>query len=97
MVKKCVSKKWEVDCISTKLPSKNRKVKNARYIIADISKRKNLEKRIKSYYNFVVNLGVTSTIQIKQKLLNHIILAVKIFMKFLKLKNLEFLFKWEVV
>ena len=57
LVKKCVSKKWEVDCISTKLPSKDRKVKNARYIIADISKRKNLEKRIKSYYNFVVNLG----------------------------------------
>ncbi len=57
LVKKCISKNWKVECVSTKPPAKYRKVKNVKYIIADISKRKYLKKKIKSYYNVVVNLG----------------------------------------
>ena len=57
LTKYCMSKKFDVTCISTKPPNKLRKVKKVNYIYVDISDKKKLQKKIKSRYNYVVNLG----------------------------------------
>ena len=48
---------WSVDSISRKLPKKNRKLSKVKYLICDITKFKNIKKKIKKKYSFVVNLG----------------------------------------
>jgi len=57
LAKKCLKKKWQVFSISTKKPSKSRFLKDVHYLIADISKKNDLKKRINQNFNYVVNFG----------------------------------------
>lgn len=53
----CIKKSWSVTSISIKKPRKDRKVKKVNYILCDISKFKQIKKKINKQYHFVVNLG----------------------------------------
>ena len=57
LAKKCLAKGWLVTSISTNNPKKNRFLTKVKYLIVDISKKKTLQKKIKSNYDFVVNFG----------------------------------------
>jgi len=57
LAKKCLSKKWHVTSISTTKPKKIRYLPKVKYLILDITKKKLLIKKIKSNYNYIVNLG----------------------------------------
>ena len=57
LAKKCLAKDWEVTSISTNNPKKIRFLSKVKYLIVDISKKKILQKKIKSNYDFVVNFG----------------------------------------
>jgi len=57
LAKKCLDFKWSVDSISTKLPKKSRKLKKVKYLILDISKKKEIIKKLSLKYDFVVNLA----------------------------------------
>ena len=50
-------KKYDITSLSLSKPIKERKINKVKYIICDISKKKNLEKKIKHNYEIVVNLG----------------------------------------
>tara|TARA_Y200000002_G_C22678927_1_gene663203 strand:+ start:2287 stop:3207 length:921 start_codon:yes stop_codon:yes gene_type:complete len=55
--KKALKKKYLVSVISTKKPAKDRKLNKVKYILCDISNKNQLQKKIKSNYDFVVNLA----------------------------------------
>ena len=57
LAKKCLQKGWDVTSISTKLPRKKTYLSRAKYKICDITKKKNLKKKINKYFKYVVNLG----------------------------------------
>lgn len=59
LASKCLKKNWGVTSISTKKPKKSRALKKIKYIYCDISKKKNLQKKLskKKYFDYVVNLG----------------------------------------
>ncbi len=57
LAKKCLKLNWSVTCLSTKKPIKIRRLKKVNYIFSDISKKKNLKKKINANYNYVVNLA----------------------------------------
>ena len=56
LVKKCKTK-FTVTSISLNSPKKEKKIKGVRYLIADISKKKELMKKIKTNFDIVINLG----------------------------------------
>jgi nucleoside-diphosphate-sugar epimerase len=56
--KKCLKMKWNVTSFSTKTPKNIRKLKNVNYVICDLTKRKELEKKLKKKkFDFIVNLS----------------------------------------
>lgn len=55
--KKCLSRKWTVVSISTRKPSSSRFLKGVKYLIADISNKNELKKKIKDNFDYVVNFG----------------------------------------
>tara|TARA_B110000027_G_scaffold60249_1_gene64913 strand:- start:1938 stop:2849 length:912 start_codon:yes stop_codon:yes gene_type:complete len=57
LAKKCLLKKWDVTSISTNRPKKVRFLSKVKYIILDITNKKILLKKIKSNYDYIVNLG----------------------------------------
>jgi nucleoside-diphosphate-sugar epimerase len=57
LAKRCLKLKWSVTSISTKRPKKIRKLKYVKYILCDISKKKELIRKIKPNYDYVVNLA----------------------------------------
>ena len=57
LVTKCLSLNWNVTSISTSKPKKKNKLKKVKYIVCDISKKKQLYSKIKNNFNYVVNLG----------------------------------------
>ncbi len=57
LAKLCKNKKFDVTSISTNPPTYNRYIKNIKYIYVDISNLNKLRKKIKSKYDYVVNLG----------------------------------------
>lgn len=57
LAKNCIKKNWKVTCVSTSSPTNNRRIRDAKYIITDISDKKKLSKSIKKKYDYVVNLG----------------------------------------
>ena len=57
LAKLCKNKKFDVTSISTNPPTYNRYIKNIKYIYVDISNLNELRKKIKSKYDYVVNLG----------------------------------------
>lgn len=57
LAKKCIKKNWIVTSLSTKKPNKNRKLDKIKYLYCDISKKKNLKKKLNKNFDYVVNLG----------------------------------------
>ena len=57
LIKRLVKLKFITHSISTKKPKKIREIKRVKYIICDISKKSQLTKKIKTPYDYVVNLG----------------------------------------
>lgn len=57
LAKICIKKGYQVICVSTKKPLFSRRVTKVKYIICDIRKRKELEKKIKKTFDYVINLG----------------------------------------
>ena len=52
LAKKCLAKGWQVTSISTNNPKEIRFLSKVKYLIVDISKKKILQKKIKSNYLF---------------------------------------------
>ncbi len=57
LIKRCVKKSWNVTSISAHKPKPHRFVKKVKYLICDISKKKQLIKNIKGNFDYLVNLG----------------------------------------
>lgn len=57
LAKSCLSLKWNVTSISLNKPKKYRKLKGVKYLIIDISNKKNFKKIDQITYDFVINLG----------------------------------------
>ena len=57
LAKKCLSMNWIVTCLSTNKPKKNRKLQKVNYKICDVSNYSQITKKIKSKYDYVVNLA----------------------------------------
>ena len=57
LAKEFAGKNWDVSCVSTKPPLKNRRINKVKYITVNISNKKKLKKKIKKRFNIVVNLG----------------------------------------
>ena len=57
LVSKCKKFNWDVTSVSTKKPTKERRLKKVRYKICDISFKRNLTHIAKYKYDYVVNLG----------------------------------------
>ena len=55
--KKCLRRKWRVVSISTTKPPSSRFLKGVKYILADISDKDELRKKIKDNFDYVVNFG----------------------------------------
>ena len=55
--KKCLAKGWQVTSISSRQPKKKRYLTNVQYIICDIANKKSLERKVRKYFKYVVNLG----------------------------------------
>ena len=56
LAKKCLSKKWQVFSFSKNFPKKERFLKKVKYLIGDLSKKKDL-KTLPQFFDYVVNLG----------------------------------------
>jgi len=57
LAKRCILLNWSVTSLSTKKPKKKRKLKKVRYIICDLSKKKDLIKKVDTNFDYVVNLA----------------------------------------
>ena len=57
ILKKLRKYNFNLFSISTKKPTKRRKLKYVKYILCDISKKKELKKKLKYKFNFVINLS----------------------------------------
>ena len=57
LAKSCLKKNWKVTSISIKNPKKIRYLPKVKYIFCDITKKNFLQKKIKKYFHYVVNLG----------------------------------------
>ena len=57
LAKKCLSMNWIVTSLSTNNPKKNRKLQKVNYKICDVSNYSQITKKIKSKYDYVVNLA----------------------------------------
>lgn len=53
----CLKRDFVVESLSTKKPSKQRKLKNVKYLICDVSNKKKLNKILNSNFDYVVNLA----------------------------------------
>ena len=57
LAKKCLEKGWQVTSISLKPPKKIRYLPKVKYILCDIAKKNFLQRSIRKYFDYVVNLG----------------------------------------
>jgi len=57
VAKEALKKKWIVESLSINRPRKKLRIPNIKYILADISKKKDLKNKIKKDYSFIINLG----------------------------------------
>lgn len=55
--KRCLKMRWKVTSISSRKPKKIRKLRNVNYIVCDLTKKKEIKKKINKYYDFIVNLS----------------------------------------
>ena len=57
LAKQSIKKGWSVTSISSKSPKKYRYLKDVKYIICDITKKKSLKKKVQGSFKYIVNLG----------------------------------------
>ena len=57
LAKLLLRKNWSVTVISVNRPNRNRYIKKVKYIKCNISKKKDVFKKIKEKFYYVVNLG----------------------------------------
>jgi len=57
LAKKCIQIKWNVTSLSTRKAKKIRSLKKIKYIICDISKKRDLKKKLTENFDYAVNLG----------------------------------------
>ena len=57
LCKLCVRKGFQTYSVSTKKPRVDRKIKKVKYILCDISKKKQIEKKLDHNFDYLVNLG----------------------------------------
>ena len=58
LANRCIKKGWSVTSLSTNSPVSIRKVKKVKYILCDITKKKNIKKKLsKIKFDYVVNFG----------------------------------------
>lgn len=80
---------YSISSISLSKPRKTRKIKNVKYLICDISKKKNLEKVLeKKNYDYIVNLGGYVDHSNKKKTYNSHYLGLRNLADYFKNKNL---------
>ena len=78
LCKKCTEKKWKVYSISTKLPTKEKKVNGVKYLVCNLYDKKKLKRIIKKKkFDYVVNLGGHVNHENKKKVLNSHYLGCK--------------------
>lgn len=70
LAKRCLLLNWSVTSISNSKPPKKRKLKNVRYAICDITKKKDLKNIAKLNFDYVVNLAGHVDHSNKKKTLN---------------------------
>ena len=79
---------YSITSISLTKPSKSRNIKNVKYLICDISKKKDLEKVLgKKNYHYIVNLGGYVDHSNKKKTYNSHYLGLKNLVDYFKNKN----------
>lgn len=89
LAKKALSKGFEVTSLSKNYPQKKRYLKNIKYIIADISNKNAIKKKIKDNYQYVVNLAGYVDHLNKVKTYNSHYLGSKNISNFLLDKNIK--------
>ncbi len=57
LAKRCLNLRWNVTSVSTHHPKKKRELTGVKYLIFDISKKKNLVDKLSKNFDFVVNLA----------------------------------------
>ena len=89
LAKACLKKKWIVTSLSLNKPKKIRKLKKVRYLVCDISKRKNITDNIKGHYDYVFNFAGYVDHKNKNKNFNSHFLGCKNLAKFFLNKKLK--------
>ena len=82
-------KKYVLHSLSTKYPEKKRKVKNVKYLICDITKKSNLNKKIFINYDHVINLSGYIDHSKKIKTIKSHYNGLKNLVNFFKKKNIK--------
>ena len=67
ILKKAKKLRWNLTSISKNYPKKKRFIKGVNYILLDVSKKKELEKRIRGKFNYIINLIGESESAVLQK------------------------------
>ena len=90
LANKCKKLSWEVISVSTKKPKLIRKIQKVKYLTCDISKKKNIHKKLLNYsFDFVVNLGGYVDHSNKKKVFQTHLLGCKNLADFFLDKNLK--------
>ena len=89
LAKKCLSKNWEVTSFSTRKPKSYRYLKKEKYLIGDISSFKDIKKKIKKRFHFVVNLGGHIDHLDKKKVFQSHLIGCKNLANFFLKKNIK--------
>jgi nucleoside-diphosphate-sugar epimerase len=72
VAKKCIALKWSVTILSSRKPSNLRHIKNAEYIKCDVTKKKDIQKKLSKNFDYVVNLaGYVNHVEKKKTFLSH--------------------------
>ena len=87
--KRCLKKGWKVISISSKRPRGFRKLKKVKCIICDLRKKNKIKHKIKSNFNFIINLSGHVDHKNKKKTFESHFIAVKNLVNFSNKSSLE--------
>ena len=101
VAKKFKKKGWKITSVSISKPKRNRIVKGVKYILLDLTKEKDIRKKLGVNYDYVINAsGYTSNIhskKFKNKIFNSHFWGAKNLIDFFKNKKIKLLFKLAVL
>tara|TARA_Y100001958_G_C21196293_1_gene523590 strand:- start:601 stop:1503 length:903 start_codon:yes stop_codon:yes gene_type:complete len=93
LAKKFINKGWKVTSISLKKPDKKRFISGVKYILLDLTKKSNLDKKLSDNYTYIVNLsGHTSNLyafKFKKKIFKSHYDGAKNLIDYFKGKNIK--------